>query len=191
MNFSDAGIHDGAEQKLAQTIMDWRRDHPTGRIDLIGHSAGAGVVLGALPRVKDVHVHTVVLLAPSVAPTYDLNPALAHVDGMVYSFHSDRDTGFLEWRTSHFGTYDGVKVPAAGFGGFKGSHPKLIQHPYDPNWESLGYDGGHFSIRSAAFARQVIAPLLALSPADRRTPASSQPAASGSSARAPMRGQYE
>jgi pimeloyl-ACP methyl ester carboxylesterase len=163
LNFSDRGIHDGAERKLAHIIMDWRRQHPDGRIDLIGHSAGAGVVLGALPHVTGARVHTVILLAPSVSPGYDLNPALSQIDGQLHAFHSERDTGFLNWRTRNFGTYDGVRTPAAGFAGFDGSYPpeKLIPHTYDPSWESLGYDGGHFSIRSGAFAREVIAPLLA------------------------------
>jgi pimeloyl-ACP methyl ester carboxylesterase len=193
LNFSDPDIHDAAEEKVARTIADWRRQHPSGRIDLIGHSAGAGVVLGALPRIGQAHVHTVILLAPSVSPSYDLTAALAHVDGVMHAFHSDRDTGFLEWRTSNFGTYDGMKNPAAGFAGFTGSYApaKLVQHPYDPNWESLDYDGGHFSIRSAAFARQIIAPLLRPSPAGRHMPASSPRATTGSSAHVPARARYE
>lgn len=162
LNFSDEAIHNDAERALAERIAQWRRDHPTGRIDLIGHSAGAGVALGALARLQGERVHTVLLLAPSVSPTYDLNPVLAKVDGKIHSFYSDRDTTFLGWRTSTFGTYDRVKVEAAGFSGFLGSYPnsKLVQHGYDPDWAGLGYDGGHFSIRSEAFARRVLAPLL-------------------------------
>lgn len=162
MNFSTESIHDEAEKKLAETLVQWRHDHPTGLIDLIGHSAGCGVSLGAIAQLADLHVNNLILLAPSVSPGYDLNPALAHIDGVLHVFHSDRDTGFLDWRTSTFGTYDRIKTRAAGNAGFAGNYPaqKVIQHPYDPKWESLGYDGGHFSVISGEFAKQVIAPLL-------------------------------
>jgi hypothetical protein len=163
MNFSTESIHNDAEKMLAQKIDAWHKDHPTGAIDLIGHSAGCGVVLGALPRTSSARANTVILLAPSVSPGYDLAPALAQIDGKLHVFYSDRDTFFLEWRTSNFGTYDRVRSKAAGNVGFpQDKYPpeKLIQHPYDPSWESLGNDGGHYGVQGAAFAKQVLAPLL-------------------------------
>jgi hypothetical protein len=163
MNFSTESIHNDAEKMLAQKIDAWHKDHPSGVIDLIGHSAGCGVVLGALPRTSSAHASTVILLAPSVSPSYDLAPALSKIDGKLHVFYSDRDTFFLDWRTSNFGTYDRVRSKAAGNVGFpqdKDPSAKLIQHPYDPGWESLGNDGGHYGVQGAAFAKQVLAPLL-------------------------------
>src|SRR5439155_6732649 len=92
MNFSNQSVHDEAEQNLANQLKAWHESHRDGTIDLIGHSAGCGVALGALARAGEAHVRQVVLLAPSVSPTYDLHPALLHVHGVVHVFHSERDT---------------------------------------------------------------------------------------------------
>ncbi|HVT90896.1 MAG TPA: alpha/beta hydrolase [Tepidisphaeraceae bacterium] len=162
MNFSDESIHNDAEEQLASEIRAWHSAHPNGRIDLIGHSAGCGVVLGALAQLQNIHAHNVVLLAPSVSPGYDLNPALAHINGRLHVFYSARD-GLLEWRTSTFESYDRVKGAAAGVGGFKGNYPpdKLLQHAYRPEWADMGYDGGHWGPIAEPFDRQIVAPLLA------------------------------
>jgi pimeloyl-ACP methyl ester carboxylesterase len=165
MNFSTEWIHNDAEKMLAQKIDAWHKDHPTGVIDLVGHSAGCGVVLGALPRTNSARANTVILLAPSVSPSYDLAPAMVKIDGKLHVFYSDRDTFFLDWRTSNFGTYDRVRSKAAGNVGFPdGKYPaaKVVQHPYDPAWESLGNDGGHYGVQGAGFAKQILAPLLEL-----------------------------
>jgi hypothetical protein len=161
LNFSGKSTHEQAEQKLAAAVGKWHSEHPGGRIELVGHSAGCGVILGALPRL-DFDVGTVILLAPSVSPQYDLHAALAKINGTLHVFHSERDTTFLKWRTGNFGTYDRVKTPAAGNLGFEGAYPanKLIQHPYDPAWEKLGNDGGHFGPVQKGFVRAVVEPLL-------------------------------
>ncbi len=161
-NFSNQSIHDHAEKKLARRIIAWRQAHPSGRIDVVGHSAGAGVVLGALGRLEQEQIREVILLAPSVSPTYDLRPALARIEGTLHIFCSDRDTVFLKWRTSHFGTYDRIKTPAAGYAGFTGAYPpdKLVQHPYVPAWRELDNDGGHLGSLAQPFAVRFIAPLL-------------------------------
>lgn len=167
MNFSTESIHDRAESELAERIGDWHAANPGARIDLIGHSAGCGVILGALPRVeKSSRVHDVILIAPSVSPRYGLVPALERIEGRMYVFVSDRDTLFLKWRTGNFGTYDRIKTPAAGNVGFELSDlpvdraDRVVQFRYDPGWSTLGNDGGHFGALSEAFAAQIIIPLL-------------------------------
>jgi pimeloyl-ACP methyl ester carboxylesterase len=161
MNFSNESIHRDAEMKLAKTIVEARKSDPGRRIDLMGLSAGCGVVLGALKRLPDdIHVRTVVLLAPSVSPQYDITPSLAHVDDFLHAFISEHDTLFLKWRTSNFGSYDNIKTPAAGFVGFQQKYPKLIQHPYQTEWKDLGNDGGHVGTTGSRFVSQIIAPLL-------------------------------
>ncbi|HMB96066.1 MAG TPA: alpha/beta hydrolase [Tepidisphaeraceae bacterium] len=161
-NFSTKWIHDSAEKKLAQLITQWHEAHPQDQIDLVGHSAGCGVILGALPKISAVHVERVVLLAPSVSPSYDLHPAIQKVDRQLHAFYSEQDTVFLKWRDSHFGTYDRVKTPAAGYAGFAGNYPadKVVQHRYDDRWRELGNNGGHFGTLSDRFVHEVVAPLL-------------------------------
>ena len=163
MNFSAESIHDNAERKLAKIILQWRQMHPNGQIDLVGHSAGCGVILGALPQIGEARVGDVVLLAPSVSPNYDLHPALEKIAGQLHVFYSEHDTAFLKWRDSHFGTYDRIKTSAAGFGGFAGMYlsDKLVQHRYQDQWRNLGNDGGHFGTLSEPFVREIVAPLLA------------------------------
>lgn len=167
LNFSNRGIHDDAELKLAKVIEARYTEFPNATIDLIGHSAGCGVILGALKRLPPaMPLRTVVLLAPSVSPTYDLSLPLSHIEAL-HVFTSPHDTVFLKWRTSHFGTYDDIKTPAAGNIGFDLSslspdlRAKVIEHPYDESWKQLDNDGGHFGTLSNRFAKTIIAPLFA------------------------------
>src|SRR5439155_8919174 len=144
LNFSNESIHRDAEEKLAARIQDWRKENPKSKIDLIGHSAGCGVILGALARLPaDVHISHVFLLAPSVSPQYCLNDPLAHVDEKMHVYFSSKDNLFLSWRTGNFGTYDNVKTRAAGNCGFDLAwtatelRQKIQQHGYQPDWNKL------------------------------------------------------
>ena len=165
LNFSNAGVHDAAEKSFATRLRDWRDKHPNARIDIIAHSAGCGVTLGALEQLPRDSVHTVVMLHPSVSPYYSLDRAADSASHRMHAFVSDRDKLFLHWRTSTFGTYDNVKTPAAGHQGFEHLPPRVVQHRYDAAWNALGHDGEHFGCLSRRFAQQIIAPLLAAQPA--------------------------
>ncbi len=166
-NFSNPGVHDEAERKLATRIAAIRKQFPGTPLHILTHSAGGGVALGAMKRLPaDISIDRAVLLHPSVSPEYGLGPALAHVGFQCTAFCSDRDTTFLKWRTSTFGTYDGIKTPAAGHLGFVvdglsfSEAEKFRQIAYDPSFERLGNTGGHFGPTARRFAAEVIAPLL-------------------------------
>ena len=166
LNFNTSAIHRDAEEKLARRLVDVRSNGQAATVDVIAHSAGCGVTLGALARLADpsVRVREVILLAPSVSPTFDLSPSLRQIDGRLHVFHSDRDTLYLSWRTSTFGTYDNVKTPAAGNAGFDvarlpdDARARVVQHAYDPGWSQLENDGGHFGWLSRPFVATVLAP---------------------------------
>jgi pimeloyl-ACP methyl ester carboxylesterase len=167
LNFNNVGIHTAAEEKLAARLTKIHSDFPAAPIIVLTHSAGGGVALGAIKQLPiDINIDRVVLLHPSVSPTYDLAAALERVQDRVIVFHSDRDTTFLKWRTSNFGTYDNVKTIAAGNSGFSTtqlSRPalgKLRQIAFDESFQKLGNDGGHFGPTARSFAAQHIAPLL-------------------------------
>src|SRR5262249_27920894 len=161
----DVSIHKSAEQGLARRITEWREKTANGRVTLVGHSAGCGGILGALGRLNDgIAVADVILLAPSVSPGYGLAPALRHLEGEIQVFHSERDTFWLQWRTSTFGTYDNIRTPAAGHAGFAldtlppTSRERVLQYPYRTEWQNLGNDGGHNGALAKDFVSQVIAP---------------------------------
>lgn len=166
MNFSNAGIHDDAEQKLANILKSHAEKFDQEQIVLLGHSAGCGVILGAMRKLPhDARVDQIILVAPSVSPQYDISAALQK-SGSVDAFVSSRDTTFLSWRTSNFGSYDNIKTRAAGNAGFlidrysPAELTRFRQHPYDPAWNSLGNDGGHFGGVSRRFVASNIALLL-------------------------------
>jgi len=158
INFSNASVHNKAETSLARRIESHHATHPQGRVDVVAHSAGCGVALGALNKTSRA-ARRVILLTPSVSPGFDLSGALAKSES-VYSFCSDRDTLFLKWRVSTFGCYDRIKTPAAGFTGFTRIAPNLTQIAYDDAWKKLGNDGGHFGTLARDFVRELVIPLL-------------------------------
>jgi hypothetical protein len=166
LNLQNDPIHRKAERALAEQVRRAAHGSPLRPIYVVGHSAGCGVTLGALSLLDGETVAEVVLLAPSVSPTYDLAPALRHAR-QVHVFHSTRDTFWLSWRTGTFGTYDNVKTKAAGNVGFAHTDSlppdlaaKVAQHAYDPAWKALGNDGGHFGPTAKRFSEKVLAPLL-------------------------------
>lgn len=167
-NLQMPSVHHDAESKLAGRIKLWRQEHPDGRLSLVGHSGGCGVILATLAALPgDCRVDDAVLLAPAVSPGYSLAPSLAHMNGTMYSFYSDKDQTLLNAGTSVGGTYDGVWGKSAGLNGF-GDVTKLApelqghfrQYAYRPEWDKAGNNGDHFGWRKREFVQQYIAPLV-------------------------------
>ena len=168
LNLQDPGIHSKAEKALARALKSWRDRYPSGHLALVGHSAGCGVILGSLSRIdKQVDVDNVVLLAPSIAPTYAISPGLRQITGKLHLFFSDANTLWLGWRTRTFGTYDSVHTEAAGKLGLNLDHldsamrRKVVQHGYQPQFVELGNGGGHWGSLDRRFDDKVVAPLIA------------------------------
>lgn len=169
LNFNNEAIHARAERGLAERLVELRRQWPQSPIDVVAHSAGGGVTLGALAQLPaDVRIDRVVLLNPSVSPSYRLDASLGHIAGPLHVFSSAKDTAFLKWRTSNFGTYDNVKTPAAGNAGFDVKalpaplQARVVAHPYDDKADgSLGHDGGHFGALAKPYLAARVAPLIA------------------------------
>jgi pimeloyl-ACP methyl ester carboxylesterase len=160
-------LHDSAEKHLAEIVIDWRSKHPGSRIVLIGHSAGAGVILGMLGRLPPDfgNVGPVILLAPSISPDYDLRAALAHTD-IIHVFFSDKDDLWQGFGQVVFGGYDGIHRIGAGQRGFSlmnlnaSEKARIVQHPWLPKWDSLGEHGGHFDWLKHDFVMHVIEPIV-------------------------------
>jgi pimeloyl-ACP methyl ester carboxylesterase len=107
----------GAE--LAEAVRAIKKDDPHCPVFLVGHSAGAAVVLAAAAELPPETLYRIILLSPAVSPAYDLRPALRATRGEVVVFHSPLDLFVLCWGTSTFGTTDRYYVPAAGMAGFQ------------------------------------------------------------------------
>ncbi len=107
-NVHNPHVHRKAERELANTILNWRRRFPTGQINLLAHSAGCGVALGATARLpQDISINNILLAGASVSPTYPLAPILPHLRGQLHVLVSPRESFMLGFWCRHFGAYEG------------------------------------------------------------------------------------
>jgi pimeloyl-ACP methyl ester carboxylesterase len=154
--------------RIADLIVAHAKADPGAPIDLTAHSGGCGLAVWALEKLPaDVSVETVLLMAPALSPTYDLSKSLHHVQGRMYVFSSRIDGIVLDAGTRVFGTIDGIRTEAAGFGGFvqpagadAAMYGKLVGMPYRSDWMRYGNFGEHIGALSRPFAEAVLAPLL-------------------------------
>jgi Alpha/beta hydrolase family len=155
--------------RLAQTVLRFQQDHPGVPVHLVGHSAGAMVVLVALEYLPADSVDQVVLLSPSVSATYDLTPALHAVKCGLYNFYSQRDRFYLGLAIGIVGNSDRHWGPSSGRFGFQTPptaseceplFAKLHQRPWQHEDSALGNRGGHYGNYQPEFVRAYILPLL-------------------------------
>jgi pimeloyl-ACP methyl ester carboxylesterase len=144
--------------------------HPDRPIYLIGHSAGAGLILAAAEKLPPASIERMILLAAAVSPTYDLRPALRATRRELVAFNSTYDRVCLDWCTSLFGTVDRVYGPAAGLDGFRepadldeegrGAYRRLVQVPWrlDMIWQCT--DGLHNGACMPIFLAHLVSPWL-------------------------------
>jgi pimeloyl-ACP methyl ester carboxylesterase len=170
ISISSQTWHKNAERHLADQILFWRADHPNSRIALIAHSAGAGVVAGALAQLPDdVRIGPVILLAPALSPNFDLRPMLRHAT-IVHVFFSPDDSFWQGLGPTIFGNYDRVHSSGAGRVGFTladlnaSETARIVQYRYQSTWKSLGNDGGHYGWMAEPFVATVLKPLIDAQP---------------------------
>lgn len=168
INLMDLQRNKRQARKLARRIVIYQNTFPQRPVHLIGHSGGAGIGLLALKAMPPARkVDSLTLLAPAVAPDYDLAPALKRIRYSVYNYYSTRDVGFLRLGTTIFGTADRKHTVAAGAVGFnmppldrqadKALYEKLIQVKWTPRLAKLGAYGGHVDWAGRKFVRNCIA----------------------------------
>jgi pimeloyl-ACP methyl ester carboxylesterase len=154
-------------RELAAAIVAYRKNSPTGKVYLVSHSSGAAVVLAAAANLPAGSVERIVLLAPALAPTCDLGPALRCARAGVDSFHSAKDIVGL--CLAVMGNADGEFQVSAGSAGFtvprdgaveNPLYAKLHQHAWDLEMCKTGHLGGHFGCTRAGFLRTYVVPLL-------------------------------
>lgn len=160
-----------AEQgkKLADKVAAARERYPGVPVYLVGHSAGCAVCLEAARHLNRNSVERIVLLAPSVSPSYDLRPALGCADKGVDVFISRQDWVTLGLTMRLFGTTDRRWTSAAGKVGFRrpydGSagaelYSKLHEHVWQPSDFDTGHHGGHYGSYVPGFLKAKVLPLI-------------------------------
>jgi pimeloyl-ACP methyl ester carboxylesterase len=156
-------------QELAAELADFHRAHPNQAIHLVGHSAGAAVILAAADALPPASVDHIILLAPSIAATYDLRPALRSSREGMEVFSSRLDWFFLGIGVGLLGTTEGRWQAAAGRVGFRPElqdpmdallYRKLREHAWDPSVEWTGNHGGHYGPCRPEFQRAYVLPIL-------------------------------
>lgn len=147
---------------LAERIRKYHREHPAGRVQLVGHSGGTAIAVWAAEGLSAGEgVDRIVLLGSSLSPEYDLTTAMSRTRRGVVNFYSHRDTALLGAGTSLLGTMDGKRSESAGLVGFRSPGPSLVQVAWQETMASTGNDGGHFGCTSRGFVTAYVAPLLA------------------------------
>jgi pimeloyl-ACP methyl ester carboxylesterase len=161
-----------AADNLAQLVATYVAAMPNRPVTLIGHSGGAAVVVWALEAMPpNCQVARVILLAPALAPDYDLTKALRAVRGRLYAMYSQADVGFMAAGTAVFGTMDRRHSVSAGLVGFslppalaaegRIEYAKVRLVRWTPELLKSGNYGGHMGWTTTRFARDFIAPILA------------------------------
>jgi pimeloyl-ACP methyl ester carboxylesterase len=152
---------------------------PNRPVTVIGHSGGTAIVVWALEDLAEMQrkspdscrVDRVILLAPALAPDYDLSKALRAVRTRLYVMYSYGDVGLMGAGTFVFGTMDRKHVTSAGLSGFrlppdlspadKLEYAKVRQIPWTTKLVQSGnWLGGHMGWTTTQFAREFIAPIL-------------------------------
>jgi pimeloyl-ACP methyl ester carboxylesterase len=118
-DLQDTRYLEAKAEELADQVRAVKADDPSRPVFLMGHSAGAALVLEAACRLPPDTLDRVILLSAAVSPEYDLRPALRATRGEVVAFHSSLDVFMLHLGTGTFGTTDRYYMDAAGLHGFR------------------------------------------------------------------------
>lgn len=159
--------------RLAQRMVEYRRQHPHVPITMMGLSAGTVITVFALEALPaDMTVENVFLLSGSLSATYDLTKALRHVRGKMHVSTSQRDV-VLGQLLPLAGTADrgsgttatigveGPRIPAGASAQTRQLYAsKLVVVPWRSEFARYGNHGGHTDTVSAAFIERYVAPLV-------------------------------
>jgi pimeloyl-ACP methyl ester carboxylesterase len=154
-------------KRMALEVAAFAEQYPDVAIYMVGHSAGATVVLSALEHIPPGIVERAMLLSPSVSANYDVCPAVRGINQGLHVYYSQHDYWYLGLATHVLGTADRRFLhPASGRVGFRPRSydpevaAKLFQRPWQPSDRSTGNLGGHFGNYQPEFLRANLLPLI-------------------------------
>ena len=149
---------------VAKRIRDYREQYPDGQVHLVGHSAGAGMVLFTLRELLDDQpITSAVLLAAAVSRDFDVEELTTCTTHGIWNFSSFADLPAVGLGTLIFGTMDRKHGAAAGAFGFRGCKPnnsRLREVRYSLPMVRYWHFGGHFGCTNVAFVSRYIAPII-------------------------------
>jgi hypothetical protein len=167
LDLKDRKNHKTQGKALAAEVAAYRAANPGKMICLAGHSAGCSVVLAAAEALPPGSVDHIVMLAAAVSCQQDLKPALHCVTCAIDVFYSRKDC-FL-WSLQCFGPPQRFWTTFGGRSGFQPETAvvedpafvgKLRQHPWHPDVQWTGHDGGHFGYDQKDYLHYIVFPYL-------------------------------
>jgi hypothetical protein len=158
--------------KLAQSIIDYKKEYPERPVSLIGLSAGTAIViytLEALP--EECAVDHVILLGSSIGANYDITSALMRVKDNMVVFTSAKDeilTVFVPITGSADRKYVGTDL--VGICGFhqpgmmdevkQNLYKKVRTIAWQPIFAEVGDNGGHTDKTNPQFVTRYLVPII-------------------------------
>ena len=147
-----------AGSRIAQMIVDYRRERAGKPVYVIGHSGGGAVaVFTAEAMPSGQKIDGVILLSASISAGYDLSKAVRGVSGGIMNYYSYQDT-ILPATAGLSVTVDGVHGDSAGLTGFRRSTGRLYQTAWTGSMQRYGNYGGHMDGCNSSFVAHYIAP---------------------------------
>jgi pimeloyl-ACP methyl ester carboxylesterase len=156
--------------ELAALVSQTLAEEPHRPVFLVGHSAGAALVLATAEKLPPGSVERILLLSAAVSPTFNLCPALRATRHEIVAFSSCCDFFLLGLGTTLFGTVDRCYVAGAGKDGFVRPadldeeacrlYERLVQIPWRLDLLGEGCGGGHNSPCMPIFMARRVAPWL-------------------------------
>ncbi|MBL8819836.1 MAG: hypothetical protein JNL58_27675 [Planctomyces sp.] len=165
--------------QIAELVCAYRRSSPVSPIYLVGHSAGAGMVLFVLEALANRSckaepiVETAVLLAAAVSEDFPFETVIPETRTGIWNFSSAFDFIASVLGTLVFGTMDRRHKISIGAAGIRrkcrlrptvtepraSSNPVLNEIRYSPRMITAWNLGGHFGCTNSAFVKKHVAPL--------------------------------
>ena len=172
-NLRDLEHNRNEAQKIAEKIVWYQQRYPGRPVHLVGYSGGGGEAVLTLEALPPGHrVTSAVLLAPTLAPDYDLSLALSRTERGIHNFYSMLDAPILMLVSTAVGTTEGRHTLAAGAVGFDAPmslsradrriyESRVTQQAYQLDMLLDGHPGGHLGWANPTFIARRVAPLLA------------------------------
>jgi len=149
-----------AAQRLANNIDDYLNRYPGTDVNLIALSAGNGIAMWAIERIRPPHkVNNFVMLGASISYNYNISRALRNLKGKIYCYYSPSDE-ILTTAVRALGTVDRTNEESAGLVGL---HPprgvdrsRVVNIGWNSRYLRYGWTGAHTDATAESFVRAVI-----------------------------------